>query len=186
MAQAARSRTRSGPVRRSRGMERWRSPERLQRNWRPIAGRACCGCRSRSRSAPCVAHGSGSSRLSPRNAHVAEALGNARLATLLFDLLTGAEAANRALVFDIALLAERLEAATAWAAESPLTRDLPLGYSAPARGRPPHSSRPGRNRARWTRSSSWRANGFSTISGRNRNTPCPEADSLEPERKTQW
>ena len=56
------------------------------------------------------AHGSGSSRRSPRNVAVAKRLNVAGLATLLFDLLTPAEAADRALVFDIELLASRLGA----------------------------------------------------------------------------
>jgi dienelactone hydrolase len=58
------------------------------------------------------AHGSGSSRLSPRNRHVAEGLHEAGLGTLLFDLLTDEEAADRRNVFDITLLAGRLAAAT--------------------------------------------------------------------------
>ncbi|MEW5836857.1 MAG: phosphoribosyltransferase, partial [Pseudomonadota bacterium] len=53
------------------------------------------------------AHGSGSSRLSPRNNAVAEAFGRAGIATLLFDLLTEEEAADRRHVFDIELLAGR-------------------------------------------------------------------------------
>ena len=53
-------------------------------------------------------HGSGSGRLSPRNQFVAEALCHARVGTLLFDLLTEDEAANRDNVFDIDLLARRL------------------------------------------------------------------------------
>jgi putative phosphoribosyl transferase len=74
------------------------------------------------------AHGSGSSRLSPRNARVARTLEDARLATLLFDLLTPAEAEDRGNVFDIRLLAGRLAAATAWLrADGELGR-LPLGY----------------------------------------------------------
>jgi putative phosphoribosyl transferase len=74
------------------------------------------------------AHGSGSSRHSSRNRYVAEALGRARLATLLFDLLTEAEAADRSNVFDIALLARRLDAAARWARRHPQTSGLPLGY----------------------------------------------------------
>jgi putative phosphoribosyl transferase len=71
------------------------------------------------------AHGSGSSRLSPRNTHVAEALQSRGFATLLFDLLTEAEAADRRRVFDIPLLAARLGEALDWArAEAP---GLPLG-----------------------------------------------------------
>ncbi|MFH7594145.1 phosphoribosyltransferase family protein [Streptomyces racemochromogenes] len=60
------------------------------------------------------AHGSGSSRLSTRNRRVAEVLGEAGLATLLFDLLTPAEAHDRAKVFDIPFLALRLTQATRW------------------------------------------------------------------------
>jgi putative phosphoribosyl transferase len=73
------------------------------------------------------AHGSGSGRLSPRNTYVAAALQRAGLATLLFDLLTEREATNRANVFDIALLAERLAAAADWVARDATTRLLPLG-----------------------------------------------------------
>src|SRR5207244_3869477 len=60
------------------------------------------------------AHGSGSSRHSPRNQAVARALQRQGLGTLLFDLLTDAEADDRAKVFDIPLLGARLAAATAW------------------------------------------------------------------------
>ncbi len=60
------------------------------------------------------AHGSGSSRLSPRNRYVAEVLHGHGLGTLLFDLLTDAESIDRRLVFDIPLLAERLEQALDW------------------------------------------------------------------------
>ena len=74
------------------------------------------------------AHGSGSSRFSPRNTYVAEALQEAGLATLLFDLLSEAEAADRARVFDIPLLAERLAAAAEWTAAQPETAALPIGY----------------------------------------------------------
>jgi putative phosphoribosyl transferase len=74
------------------------------------------------------AHGSGSSRLSPRNRSVAEALNEARIATLLVDLLTGVEEVERANVFDIPLLARRLLAATRWLSGHPETAGLPLGY----------------------------------------------------------
>lgn len=74
------------------------------------------------------AHGSGSSRLSARNRFVADALVEANLGTLLFDLLSEAEARDRANVFDIRLLAERLWAATAWIAAYPATSDLSVGY----------------------------------------------------------
>lgn len=74
------------------------------------------------------AHGSGSGRLSPRNAYVASALHTAHIGTLLFDLLTENEAANRAKVFDVVLLAERLRAATEWVRHDTQTRGLPIGY----------------------------------------------------------
>ena len=60
------------------------------------------------------AHGSGSSRHSPRNRYVASVLEDAGLGTLLLDLLTPAEEANRENVFNIPLLATRLSAATRW------------------------------------------------------------------------
>jgi putative phosphoribosyl transferase len=78
------------------------------------------------------AHGSGSSRHSPRNQFVARTLNNAGLATLLFDLLTQEEEAidmqTRELRFNIHLLAERLVHATKWAKQQPPTRDLRIGY----------------------------------------------------------
>jgi putative phosphoribosyl transferase len=61
------------------------------------------------------AHGSGSSRLSPRNVAVARALNGRGVATLLFDLLTPDEAVDRGNVFDISLLSGRLEDAVRWA-----------------------------------------------------------------------
>jgi predicted phosphoribosyltransferase/dienelactone hydrolase len=74
------------------------------------------------------AHGSGSSRRSPRNRFVAEALNSAGLATLLFDLLTPEEELNRANVFDIDLLARRLVDVTRWLATQADTASLPVGY----------------------------------------------------------
>jgi putative phosphoribosyl transferase len=74
------------------------------------------------------AHGSGSSRRSPRNTFVAEALQRAGFATLLFDLLTGDEEADRANVFNIALLADRLDEAAAWVGHVAQGRGLPLGF----------------------------------------------------------
>jgi predicted phosphoribosyltransferase/predicted alpha/beta-hydrolase family hydrolase len=74
------------------------------------------------------AHGSGSSRLSPRNAFVARRLNEAGLGTLLFDLLSPSEAADRSLVFDIPLLAERLRLATGWLRSQPECAGLPVGY----------------------------------------------------------
>jgi dienelactone hydrolase len=74
------------------------------------------------------AHGSGSSRLSPRNVYVAERLVGRGLATLLFDLLTPAEGADRRNVFDILLLADRLAHAAAWARSDPRVAALPIGF----------------------------------------------------------
>ncbi|MCW5633568.1 MAG: dienelactone hydrolase family protein [Rubrivivax sp.] len=73
------------------------------------------------------AHGSGSSRLSPRNRVVAEALQREQLSTLLFDLLQADEADDRAKVFDIDLLATRLLQAMRWVREQPALAALPLG-----------------------------------------------------------
>ena len=74
------------------------------------------------------AHGSGSSRLSPRNRQVAQQLSDDGFATLLFDLLTPEEELNRANVFDIPLLGRRLAAATGWLRGQPETSQLTLGY----------------------------------------------------------
>jgi putative phosphoribosyl transferase len=78
------------------------------------------------------AHGSGSSRHSPRNQFVARTLNDVGLATLLFDLLTHEEEAidtqTRELRFNIHLLAERLLHATKWAKQQEETRDLRIGY----------------------------------------------------------
>jgi putative phosphoribosyl transferase len=74
------------------------------------------------------AHGSGSSRLSPRNTSVAKSLQRAGLATLLFDLLTDIEAADRRNVFDIVLLAERLNSAARWVSAYPAAEGLALGF----------------------------------------------------------
>ena len=74
------------------------------------------------------AHGSGSGRFSPRNQFVAGVLQEAGLATLLLDLLEEGESRDRANVFDIVLLAERLGIAAAWLKCEPTTKALPLGY----------------------------------------------------------
>ena len=74
------------------------------------------------------AHGSGSSRHSPRNRFVADTLQNAGLGTLLFDLLSPDEELDRENVFDVALLARRLQAATTWLCAQPETRELAVGY----------------------------------------------------------
>lgn len=78
------------------------------------------------------AHGSGSSRHSPRNRHVASRLQSAGLATLLFDLLTldeeRADEATGHLRFDIALLATRLRGAAHWAMQDERTAAMRIGY----------------------------------------------------------
>src|SRR6266436_6372265 len=78
------------------------------------------------------AHGSGSSRHSPRNQFVARTLREAGVGTLLFDLMTAeeeqAEARTRHLRFDIRFLARRLVAATQWALDEGTTRDISVGY----------------------------------------------------------
>jgi putative phosphoribosyl transferase len=78
------------------------------------------------------AHGSGSSRHSSRNRYVARLLNEAKLATLLIDLLTADEEAvdlrTAHLRFDIGLLAKRLVGATDWLTEQPDTRHLRIGY----------------------------------------------------------
>ncbi len=73
------------------------------------------------------AHGSGSGRLSPRNQRVARDLQQAGLATLLVDLLSEPEAEDRANVFDIELLADRLLLAASWLEQEPTIGHLPLG-----------------------------------------------------------
>ena len=73
------------------------------------------------------AHGSGSSRLSPRNRAVARAFNERGMATLLFDLLDPAEERDRRNVFDIPLLAERLITAVRWVEHEADLARLPLG-----------------------------------------------------------
>jgi putative phosphoribosyl transferase len=101
----------------------------------PIDGEALEGTLSipaAARGIVVFAHGSGSSRHSPRNRFVAGALCGAGLATLLVDLLTPGEETldlrTRQLRFDITLLARRLGDVTGWATTSPSTRHLALGY----------------------------------------------------------
>jgi putative phosphoribosyl transferase len=74
------------------------------------------------------AHGSGSSRHSPRNTFVASVLQAAGLGTLLFDLLTRTEDTNYETRFDIALLTRRLVAATHWLQQQPKIKTLAVGY----------------------------------------------------------
>ena len=74
------------------------------------------------------AHGSGSSRHSPRNRYVANVLIRAGVGTLVFDLLTDAEERDRSNVFDIGLLAQRLVGATQWLRGEPGISSAPIGY----------------------------------------------------------
>ncbi|HBG46199.1 MAG TPA: hydrolase [Deltaproteobacteria bacterium] len=74
------------------------------------------------------AHGSGSSRHSPRNNFVAQVLRKAGLGTLLMDLLTRDEDMDYETRFDIGLLSERLDAATSWLADEDSTKGLRIGY----------------------------------------------------------
>lgn len=74
------------------------------------------------------AHGSGSSRHSPRNSYVAGVLHAHGVGTLLLDLLTPEEDRDYRARFDIALLTQRLRAAARWLGRQPFTRALPMGY----------------------------------------------------------
>jgi putative phosphoribosyl transferase len=97
----------------------------------PAGRRTVRGTLSRPRKAAAVvvfAHGSGSGRFSPRNQYVARVLQEAGLATLLLDLLEEDEANDRSKVFDIELLAGRLQAAADWLEGRPETAGLRLGY----------------------------------------------------------
>ena len=97
-----------------------------------VAGATLTGDVTLPAGVPCglviFAHGSGSSRMSPRNRAVASTLNEAGFATLLFDLLSEREARDRTLVFDIALLARRLETVTRAALEDPALAGLAIGY----------------------------------------------------------
>src|SRR5262249_56767889 len=96
------------------------------------------------------AHGSGSSRLSPRNRAVAEGLNTQEFGTLLFDLLTLEEEGDRANVFDVTLLAERLGDAVNWLdRESPAAPPAPrLFTSRTGAPRPPCGAAPPRGPTR--------------------------------------
>ena len=122
-------------------LERARHPEpskseriraRVDREvWVPLADSSLAGhlaIPSGARGLVIFAHGSGSSRHSPRNLHVAYALERYGLATLLVDLLTTDEAELEDLRFDIPLLSQRLAAVTEWAREQPETHDFAFGY----------------------------------------------------------
>jgi putative phosphoribosyl transferase len=115
------------------GSSRWNGEERAVRV--PAGAVTLDGDLSvpeRARGVVLFAHGSGSSRRSPRNRYVARLLNEARLATVLLDLLTPGEEAidlrTAHLRFDIGLLSERLTAATDWLIERSETRHLPVGY----------------------------------------------------------
>lgn len=73
-------------------------------------------------------HGSGSSRLSPRNQMVAQYLQEKNFGTLLFDLLTEAEDSNYQTRFDIELLTKRLIGASEWLQQQPVAKDCRVGY----------------------------------------------------------
>jgi pimeloyl-ACP methyl ester carboxylesterase len=98
----------------------------------PVMLEGDLGLPSGARGIVVFAHGSGSSRHSPRNRFVAQELREAGLATLLFDLLTAEEeeedALNAHLRFDIELLAERLVGATDWLSQNLDTRNLRVSY----------------------------------------------------------
>jgi len=97
----------------------------------PIAGTALQGHVTLPAGATAIvlfAHGSGSSRHSPRNRYVATVLQEGGLGTLLFDLLTTAEEAHRSNVFDIDLLSERLVTVTDWVGRQPWGTPLQVGY----------------------------------------------------------
>jgi len=83
-------------------------------------------------------HGSGSSRFSPRNNFVARELRNAGLGTLLIDLLTRVEDQDYERRFDIPLLTQRVVRVTAWLRAQQETKQLTLGYLAPAPARQRH------------------------------------------------
>ena len=112
------------------------TPSELERPVQVAAGGArlegTLGLPHRARGIVIFAHGSGSSRHSPRNRYVAGVLNEAGFATLLVDLLTSQEEAEdmrtRRLRFDIDLLAERLIGVTDWVAQQPETRNLAAGY----------------------------------------------------------
>jgi len=87
---------------------------------------------SNARGVVLFAHGSGSSRFSPRNRYVAKVFNTQKIATLLFDLLTNEEdqedLATAEYRFNINLLADRLIGATEWLKKDPQTKNYPFGY----------------------------------------------------------
>jgi putative phosphoribosyl transferase len=106
-------------------------PVRDEEVWVPVGGATVAGhlmVPRDPRGIVVFAHGSGSSRHSPRNRYVADLLRAAGFATLLFDLLTPEEEADRANVFDIELLARRLVDVTLWLQSQEETAALQVGY----------------------------------------------------------
>lgn len=103
---------------------------KIQENGVTLA--ALLSCPPQAQGIVIFAHGSGSSRHSPRNQRVAQQLNQGRLATLLLDLLTVEEeqfdARNRRLRFDIGFLANRLVLASKWVAQDKATQALGIGY----------------------------------------------------------
>ena len=93
----------------------------------PFSLRGTLSWPERSNALIVFAHGSGSSRLSPRNVQVADALNARGMATFLFDLLTREEEVDRRNVFDIPLLADRLIGAVRWLDQANETGGLYLG-----------------------------------------------------------
>ena len=94
----------------------------------PVGLRGTLSLPQAARGVVLFAHGSGSSRTSPRNVHVSQVLVAAGFGTLLFDLLTADEDRDYATRFDIGLLSERLAGATAWLLRENMPAALPLGY----------------------------------------------------------
>lgn len=105
-----------------------RSPIHESVNVPPVAAEGELHVPAGGRGLVLFAHGSGSSHRSPRNTYVAEALRSAGLGTLLFDLLTPEEAADRRNVFDIPLLGERLLAADSWCRQRDDLAGIAIGY----------------------------------------------------------
>lgn len=97
-------------------------------NYKDLRLNGILGLPSKAQGLIIFAHGSGSSRWSPRNNFVARELQKAGFATLLMDLLLSEEEHERDNVFDIELLAERLTLAKKWAARTAATKNLKVGF----------------------------------------------------------
>lgn len=104
------------------------SPDLIEIPLGPVTLQGNLALPSDARALVVFSHGSGSSRLSPRNRFVAEVVRRHGLGTLLFDLLTPEEDEVYATRFDIDLLTERLMAVTRWLGGNPETAELALGY----------------------------------------------------------